>query len=96
MHVAERSLFLGISRILWGFDVTPVIDEDTGRPKLPQQDKLVGGLVMLPEKYEANIKPRSECHAEVMRKAWAEVKTQLDEKTGQWDKIPEGMALPTL
>ncbi|OJD35711.1 cytochrome p450 [Diplodia corticola] len=96
MHVAERSLLLGIARLMWGFDITPVIDKATGKPKLPEQDKLVGGLVMLPDKYEACIRPRSERHAEVMRAAWAESKQQLDEKTGQWTKIPESMALPRL
>ncbi|KAK0664850.1 Cytochrome P450 monooxygenase yanC [Lasiodiplodia hormozganensis] len=96
MHVAERSLLLGIARLMWGFNVTPVIDEATGKPKLPKQDRLVGGLVVLPEKYEACIKPRSERHAEIMRAAWAESKKVLDEKTGQWSRIPEGMALPKL
>lgn len=96
MHVAERSLFLGIARILWGFDITPVIDETTGKPKLPEQDRLTGGLVMLPKKYEASVKPRSEQHARVIREAWADSRKDLDEKTGQWAKIPEGMALPKL
>lgn len=96
MHVAERSLLLGIARLMWGFNVTPVIDGATGKPKLPKQDRLVGGLVVLPEKYEACIKPRSERHAEIMRAAWAESKKVLDEKTGQWSRIPEGMALPKL
>ncbi|KAL0264606.1 hypothetical protein SLS55_000556 [Diplodia seriata] len=96
MHVAERSLLLGIARLMWGFNITPAIDKATGKPKLPEQDKLVGGLVVLPDKYEACIKPRSERHAEMMRAAWAESKKQLDEETGQWNKIPASMSLPRL
>ncbi|KAL1619516.1 hypothetical protein SLS56_010060 [Neofusicoccum ribis] len=97
MHIAERTLFLGIARILWGFDIKPVIDEATGEPKPPEQDRLVGGLVMMPDKYEADIKPRSERHAEIMREAWTDIKKEfLDKETGQWNKIPEGMDLPKL
>ncbi|GME27166.1 cytochrome p450 [Neofusicoccum parvum] len=97
MHIAERSLFLGIARILWGFDIKPVIDEATGEPKPPEQDRLVGGLVMMPDKYEADIKPRSERHAEIMREAWTDIKREfLDKETGQWNQIPEGMDLPKL
>ena len=34
MHVAERSLFLNIARLLWGFDILPTVDEN-GKELLP-------------------------------------------------------------
>lgn len=39
MHVAERSLFLGMSRLLWGFNISPKLDS-SGRPILPDQEKV--------------------------------------------------------
>ena len=34
LHVAEKSLFLNIARLLWGFDVLPAVDE-SGNEVLP-------------------------------------------------------------
>lgn len=43
-HVAERSLFLGMSRILWAFDIEPQVDE-LGNKILPNPDNLTQGFV---------------------------------------------------
>lgn len=89
MHVAERSLFLGMSRMLWAFDIEPVVDAATGEKLLPDQEKLTQGFVCMPEEYQANIKPRSEAKAEVVRKEWHEAETQcLDGRTKQWLRKP--------
>jgi cytochrome P450 len=42
MHIAERSLFLGISRMLWGFDFSKPLDEN-GQPITPDIEDLRGG-----------------------------------------------------
>lgn len=86
MHVAERSLFLGMSRILWGFDVTPEQDEK-GRDVLPDQEKLTQGFVCMPEEFSARITPRSAARAELIRKDWQEAETtNLDAQSKQWLK----------
>jgi len=42
MHVAERSLFLGMSRILWAFNIEPATDKD-GNKIIPDTDKYTQG-----------------------------------------------------
>jgi cytochrome P450 len=89
MHVAERSLFLGISRILWAFDIKPVVDA-AGRQILPDQEKLTQGFVCMPEEFQAGIKPRSPARAALVRKEWHDAEKQcLNPETKQWLRRPE-------
>lgn len=88
IHVAERSLFLGISRILWAFNITPSLDKK-GQPILPDPDRLTQGFVCLPEKFPANITPRSKQRAEIVEKEWKTTeKEYLDPETKQWVRSP--------
>ena len=87
MHVAERSLFLGMSRLLWAFDISPKLD-DTGNSILPDQEKLTQGFVCMPELYQCNITPRSEQRAKMVRDEWTEAEKLLDPDTKQWLKSP--------
>lgn len=96
MHVAERSLFLGISRMLWAFDFAPSIDERTGREIIPNPDKLTQGFVCMPEPYRAEITARSAERAEVIRREWEDAQKSLDFDTKQWKEIPKDMSLPKL
>ena len=89
MHIAERSLFLAISRMLWAFDIKPPKDSN-GESVLPDPAKLTQGLFVLPEKFEAVIVPRSEKKAEMVRKQWKDCTALLDDDM-QWRKVPEGM-----
>jgi cytochrome P450 len=95
IHVAERSLFLGISRMLWAFDIKPKIGKD-GQPILPDCDALTQGFVCMPEEFECTITPVSEARAQMVRGEWREAEKLLDPDTKQWKDIPEGMALPSL
>jgi cytochrome P450 len=95
MHVAERSLFLGISRMLWAFDFAPALDEN-GREVLPDPEKLTQGFVCMPEPFPCRITPRSKERARIVERDWEEASKLLDGKTMQWKEIPEGMALPAL
>ena len=84
MHVAERSLFLAMSRILWAFDITPPLDAQ-GKPIIPDQEKLTQGFVCMPEEYSASIRPRSKERAEKVRAEWKQAEQEsLDPKTKQW------------
>ncbi|KAK5211277.1 hypothetical protein LTR47_008000 [Exophiala xenobiotica] len=88
IHVAERSLFLGMSRILWAFDIKPAKDS-VGRDILPDPDKLTQGFVCMPEPFQASIKPRSQARAKVVEKEWLEAEKEvLDPETKQWLKTP--------
>lgn len=95
MHVAERSLFLGIARMLWAFDFRPAVDAKTGEEMLPDPESLTQGFVCMPEEFEARITPRDEKRAELVEREWTEAKEGLlDPMTMQWRVLPEGMQLP--
>ncbi|KAK5111603.1 hypothetical protein LTR85_011832 [Meristemomyces frigidus] len=84
MHVAERSLFLGIARLMWAFDITPAQD-DEGRDVLPDPDRYTQGFICMPEPFRATIRPRSEKRARIIREVWEqEQKRCLDPETQQW------------
>ncbi|KAK5017381.1 hypothetical protein LTR60_001962, partial [Cryomyces antarcticus] len=95
MHVAERSLFLGISRLLWAFNFEPALDEQ-GREVPPDPEKLTQGFVCMPEPYKARITPRSSERAEMVRREWREAGELLNPTTNQWKTVPEGMDLSML
>lgn len=81
MHVAERSLFLGMSRLLWAFDFHSVPG------KIPDPTLLTQGFLATPEKYEADIRPR-EGRAAQIRSIWEEAQSVLDGE-GQWLVLPD-------
>lgn len=84
MHVAERSLFIGISRLVWAFDMQPVIDSN-GQPILPQTDSYTPGFVVGPTPFKAHLTPRSKGRAEIIRSEWAQAQEDsLDPVTKQW------------
>jgi hypothetical protein len=63
IHVAERSLFINVSRVLWGFNLRKKI----GKDEKEVEAKMAPGFFSVPELFECDITPRSEQHAEVMR-----------------------------
>ncbi|KAI4851001.1 cytochrome P450 [Aureobasidium sp. EXF-8845] len=96
-HVAEASLFLGMARMLWAFDIEPVIDPTTGEAILPDPERLTQGIMAMPEEFEVKIVPRDKSRANLVEKEWKEAEEEsLDPITKQWKRMPEGMVLPTL
>ncbi|KAK3986038.1 putative cytochrome P450 E-class, group I [Cladorrhinum sp. PSN332] len=92
IHVAERSLFLGVSRMLWGFNVTPALDSN-GKPILPDPEKLTQGFVCQPEEFPCTITPRSEARKQIMIDEWKAAEAEcLDPVTKQWKTSPLGSA----
>lgn len=89
MHIADRSLFLSISRLLWAFDFEKAID-DQGREIVPDENDLFGGFLVQPSPFPAKITPRSEKHAQAIRQEWNECQTLLD-GSKQWKEVPKGM-----
>lgn len=88
IHVAERSLFLGMSRMLWAFNFEPATD-DQGRPIVPNPDDLTQGFVCMPVEFPCKITPRSEARAAMVRKEWEDAEREcLDSETKQWKTSP--------
>lgn len=90
IHIAERTLFLAISRLLWGFNFSPAKDPK-GQPVEYDTEDFVGGLVVQPADYEAHIEPRSQHKVRIIRETLDEGNKQLDPVTLQWKQVPEGM-----
>lgn len=65
MYLAQQSLFIAISRILWAFDVVPLKDE-TGRANIPSDDDFVTGLVSRPQPFGYSLVPRRESVVKVV------------------------------
>jgi cytochrome P450 len=84
IHVAERSLFLGMSRMLWAFNIEPALDKE-GNPILPDPDKLTQGFVCMPEEFPAKITPRSKEREAMVIDSWKKAEREsLDPETKQW------------
>jgi len=82
MHVAERSLFLGMSRMLWAFNITQKIRD--GKPVPIDPDKLTQGFVCMPDTFECDIKPRDANRARLIRDDWQKAKKEyIDPATQQ-------------
>ncbi|TVY17605.1 Cytochrome P450 monooxygenase yanC [Lachnellula arida] len=95
MHIAERSLFMGMARMLWAFNFERPTDEN-GVPIPVDIDSFVGGIAVQPEDFEVNIIPRSKEKADIIRNAWKDCEeTLLDVETKQWLEVPPGMTFNT-
>jgi len=70
IHVAEKSMFINIARMLWAFNLTQktnpdgsLIDVDTTTEK---------GWMSVPNHFKCDIKVRSEKHAQIIRSTFAD------------------------
>lgn len=89
MHIADRSLFLALARIVWAFDLKRAVDPVTKQEVVPDKDDLVDGVMSLPKPFPANIVPRNSAKADSVRQAWAEVSKVLDAETLEWKEVPK-------
>jgi len=94
IHIAERSLFYGISRLAWGFNFSPSVGLDGGSISYDIDD-LVGGITVEPRHFTCQIEPRSALTAEIIRREAQACSNLLENETGQWKATPEGMAFST-
>lgn len=92
MHIADRSIFLAISRLLWVFDFHRAVDRDNhlNQEIIPDMNDLADGIMMLPKPFSADIRPRSASKAECVRNEWGQMLSMLDGKE-QWKAVPEGL-----
>ncbi|CAG8952212.1 hypothetical protein HYFRA_00000952 [Hymenoscyphus fraxineus] len=85
IHLAENSLFLNISRILWAFNIKKKIGKD-GNVIEPTTESLPGWLI-IPQPFECTIEPRSEKHARIIEDIWKKTEAGLEPDDYQlnWD-----------
>ncbi|KAI0413296.1 putative cytochrome P450 [Xylaria grammica] len=87
MHVAEKNLFLGIARLLWGFEFRPPVRED-GSEIIPDPTQVTQGFVCSPSPFKAIISPRDSTRAEIIRKEWRDAREKnLETGSMQWKKV---------
>ncbi|KAF4620164.1 hypothetical protein G7Y89_g14657 [Cudoniella acicularis] len=75
IHVAENSLYLNISRILWGFNIKK--KQVNGKEITPSGD-MVPGWMCIPQPFECAIEVRSAKHAKIIECIWAEAEAELE------------------
>jgi hypothetical protein len=74
VHVAERSLYINISRVLWGFDLSKKMGKDCNVAEVTE--KMAPGFFSVPECFECDIRPRSVKHVEIMDKEWKKAESE--------------------
>ena len=75
VHIAEKSLFLNIARVLWGFNLSKKVDTD-GQTCEPEAG-MVKGWMTIPLPFECDIKVRSEKKRHLIEEKWQEAKKGL-------------------
>ena len=89
MHIAERSLFLAMARLLWAFDFSPALDAH-GHEIIPDAENLTEGMLVLPKPFPAKIVPRSSEKVARIKAEWSNMGSLLDDDL-QWKVLPEGL-----
>lgn len=90
MHIADRSLYLALSRLLWTFDFRRVKDEQTGEEIVPGFQDNTDGLASYPKPFRADIRPRSQAKVATITEEWRKTSQSLDQDM-QWETLPEGL-----
>lgn len=83
-YVAEASLFVAISRIVWGFNLNAPKNNVTGQPEIPnsmdEEASWMEGFISGPRKFNVTFEARSGKHAEIIQRAF-------DEAQMEWQAI---------
>ncbi|KAH0842502.1 hypothetical protein FOPE_07239 [Fonsecaea pedrosoi] len=78
-HVAERTVFIAMCRLLWAFEFHPKLDA-SGKPIPIDRDAFEPGLVAGPAPFDCIIKPRSQEKAQKIQDIWKKAQESLDEE----------------
>ena len=79
VHVAEKSLFLNIARVLWAFNISKKLDKEGNA--IEPNTAMVPGWMTIPQPFECSITPRSEQKAALITEIWQEAKMNLEKKS---------------
>ncbi|PCH35530.1 cytochrome P450 [Wolfiporia cocos MD-104 SS10] len=78
--IAEASIFIALSRLVWGIDFSAPIDKDTGRPFVldmaDEERNWNEGFVSGPKIFPARFKARSQKHAEVIQRSFVDAQAE--------------------
>ncbi|KAI1009821.1 hypothetical protein LB504_003034 [Fusarium proliferatum] len=81
MHLAERTQWRAIAKILWAFDIELAVDPATGKKIVPDPEAFKEGIAHGPKPYKVVFKPRSQAHIDTILR---EAEQSLDE-VAKWD-----------
>ena len=84
VHLAEKSLFLNIARVLWGFELSK--KRDTHGDVIEPDANMVPGWMTIPLPFVCDITCRSPGKKEIIEAVWAEARKGLKPD----GDIPEG------
>lgn len=65
MYMANQSIFIVLSRLLWAFDIVPTVG-DGGRPVIPPDDDFVSGLITRPTPFPCAFRCRGSAVKELV------------------------------
>lgn len=85
MNIADQSMFLAISRLLWAFRFERFVD-NSGVEVIPAARAVTQGSLVQPLPFPVRIIPRSELHSKTVRKEWQSLQSVLDGE-GQWLEV---------
>lgn len=89
-HLAERNLFLTISKILWTFDISSAKDENGDAIPIDMEQFTTGGVISLAP-FRCSIKPRTAEHASFIQKEWEDGRAEFLDEEEQWKRVPQGV-----
>ena len=75
VHLAEKSLFLNISRVLWAFDLSK--KKDLSGESIEPESGMVPGWMTIPLPFVCDIRCRSDEKRQLIERVWAEAKKGL-------------------
>ncbi|GAA5916201.1 hypothetical protein JCM8208_000032 [Rhodotorula glutinis] len=81
-HIADRSLFIVFTRLLWSCSLRPALDPATGAEKPPSVDAFSEGFSSHPLPFECRIEPRGEWVKEVVAQAVEEGEAGWEARKG--------------
>jgi hypothetical protein len=94
MHLAERSMFLAISRMLWAFKISPATKTDpvdgSRHQILPNPDNVHEGLISWLAEFPAAIESRGDERELLLKATWVRMKAELLGEDGDWRLSPIG------
>lgn len=81
IRLAERTQWRLVAKVLWAFDISEPIDQQTGKTIPLDVNAYEEGISRVPLPFQAVIKPRSQAHIETIKR---EAKLAM-EMLGRWE-----------
>lgn len=86
IHVAERSMYTAVARLLWAFNFKRAVDTN-GQPTPIEPDAMTAGFMCTPIHYEMVFESRSKERDAFIRHSWTKAKTLLEEDGSYSDEF---------